>query len=363
MKLCILNVNATKTKLGTNSNNTECVNICNILNSKEGISCDIINTVDEHDEKDLFEYATFNNVKVDNAVPSKYDAVLFMNSSPNFFGGIENKDILNKYRFLAQCTCPIFYLFNDRTLTFMQLWPFIQKREWNIDTEETVKIKSDVYLASQFTDIDECIKINNKSNDIKGGRFIDFGCWRLDDYKSLFVDNMGIYDLIYGGSFRGGRRAEKYKQYFFNKELNVAVYGTMRASNFKDIENCKEPNHWLGKVSCLDVIETNAKGFATVIIGERGFNNRIHTIRMYEAMLANTITFIDEDLDSKHEIYGDFYFLYVKDGDELESKINTLKKDSILYNKCIEIQHEFLERKSKIAWADDLVNYIKEVLN
>lgn len=361
INLCILNVNATKTKLGTNSNNTECINIANILNNVENVNCDVINITDEELDKDLFKDMKFNNVRVDLANPEKYDAILFMNSTPNFFGGLENQDIVNKYRFLAKCKCPIFYLFNDRALTFMQLWPAIQKRTWNIDTEDTIKIKSDIHLVSQFSDIEECIKINNKFNDIKDGRFIDFGCWRLDNYESLFTENQGVYDLIYGGSFRSGRREEKYKDYLYDKDLNVAIYGTMKPSNFKGMEDHKAPETWLGKVNCLDVIKTNSLGFATVIVGERGFNNNIHTIRMYESILANTITFIDNDLDSQHTIYEDD-FLYVHNGKELEEKIKVLKEDKVLYNRCIEIQKQFLIRKSTIDWVGDLLNYILEVL-
>lgn len=361
LNLCILNVNAVKTKLGTNSNNTECINIANILSSVPNVHCDVINTTDEETDKDLFNDTIFNNVRVDLANPDKYDAVLFMNSSPNFFGGTKNDDILNKYRFLAKCKCPIFYLFNDRALTFMQLWPAIQKREWNIDTEETIKIKSDIYLASQFTDVEECIRINNKYNNIKGGRFIDFGCWRLNNFESLIKENKHVYDLIYGGSFRSGRRKEKYEDYFFDKDLNVAIYGTMKLSNFKDIENKKAPDAWLGKVNCLKAIDENSLGFATVIIGEKGFNNNIHTIRMYESILSNTITFIDNDLDSQHTIYRDDY-LYVHNGKELETKIKELKENKDLYNKCLNTQKQFLLRKSTVDWVGDLLNYILEVI-
>ena len=67
------------------------------------------------------------------------------------------------------------------------------------------------------------------------------------------------------------------------------------------------------------------------------------TLRFAESLLANCVTFIDEDFDVKHRIYPNFDFFYVNSGNEIEQKINLLKANKILYERLIEIQHRKVE--------------------
>lgn len=67
------------------------------------------------------------------------------------------------------------------------------------------------------------------------------------------------------------------------------------------------------------------------------------TLRFAESLLANCVTFIDEDFDVKHRIYPKYDFLYVKNGDELEQKMNLLKANKKLYERILEIQHKKVE--------------------
>ena len=134
----------------------------------------------------------------------------------------------------------------------------------------------------------------------------------------------------------------------------------MKLSSYEDQSN--PPANWLGKVSCDKVIDENALGFATIVVGENGYNNHIHTIRQYESILANCITFIDNDFDAGHTIY-DNEFLYVHSGKELENKIKQLRNDKSLYENCILSQMDFIDRKSKVNYVDQLLSYIKEKIH
>lgn len=348
--ICNLTGNAIKT--GVNSNSNEIINICKQFN--DYTNCEVINTYDGK--------VDFNSIYIDNANPLKYNAILIMNSHANFFGGIKNDDVLKIYQFLAKIKCPIFYLFNDTNLTFTQLWGQIKNRAWNTLTESDVKINAPFYVISQFKNLDNFIKRKTLPQiDVKKIKTIDFGVWMLKDYKNKFVQNTGEYDFIYGGSFRGGKRENKYKDFFFNRTVNTAVYGSMKAKNFKTLLNTDIEPIWLGRVNSTEVIKTNAKGFSTVVVGEKDYNNNIETIRIYEAILAGCIVFIDNDFDSNHIIFNND-FNYIKSGIEIDEKIKQLKNNQKLYNDIIENQLKYIERKSKIDYITEILNFIKENL-
>jgi len=52
------------------------------------------------------------------ADPNSYDAIIIMNSQPNFFGGVRDDNTLNIYKFLAKTKCPLFYVIVDMGILF-----------------------------------------------------------------------------------------------------------------------------------------------------------------------------------------------------------------------------------------------------
>ncbi len=359
MRIGILNVTSTPIKAQTNSNSTEIINICNDFNAR-GVYCEVINTI-KLEQQSLFfdDDLGFNSIYLYDAKPNKYDFILLMNSHPNFFGGQKDQIVIDKFKWLAMVRCPILYLFNDMNLPFEQLWKNIKDRSWNDCAEDDVKITAPIYIISQFRDLNYSININDKNHDILGGAFIDFGVWILKNYQSKFVENKKLYDLIYGGSFRGGRREKKFIDFFFDKDLNVALYGTIKLSNFKSTSD-NPPKNWLGKIPSDKVIEENSLGFSTVIIGEKGYNDNIEIIRIYESILSGAITFIDNDFDPKHLIYPDNNFLYIYNGNDLENKIKQLKNNDSLYKKCIASQLIYIDKKSKIDYIGQLLEFMED---
>lgn len=353
MHLGICNLTGSAIKKGVNSNSNEIINICNQLNEK--VHCEIVNTCEGDFE--------FNSVYVEEADPNSYDAFMIMNSHANFFGGVKNEGVLQLYKFLAKLKCPIFYLFNDTNLLFSQLWPQIARRDWNDLTEDDVKITAPFRVITQFKNLDTFIKTKTeKQIPVDEIRFVDFGTWLLKNFEDRMVNNTAEYDLIYGGSFRGGRREEKFKDFFFNKNnISVGVYGSMKASQFKTLTDNDTQPTWLGRVNSTEVIKTNAKGLATVVVGEKNYNNNIETIRLYEAMLAGCVVFIDDSFDNKHVILEDD-FHYVKSGKELEEKIMAIKANPELHKACLDRQKAYLEKKAKIDYIDQILCFIKEAI-
>lgn len=350
LKLGMCNLTGSPIKTGVNPNCAETINICNQLN--ELAFCEIINTFNGDTD--------FNSIYVEDADPLKYNAILIMNSNANFFGGAKNEGILQIYQFLAKVRCPIFYLFNDTNLMFSQLWGQIKNRDWNTLTEADVKITAPFYIISQFRNLENLLRKKiSPQIDIAEVREIDFGTWILKDYKNKFVKNIGEYDFIYGGAFRGGKREAKFKDFFFNRSVKTAVYGSMKAKQFKTLQSTDKEPIWLGRVNCTDVIDTNAKGFSTVIVGEKYYNNNIDTLRLYETALAGCIIFVDNDFDNQHIIF-DTDFNYVSSGAEIDEKIKQLKNDSALYNSIMAAQLRFLERKAKIDYVNEILSFINE---
>lgn len=336
-----------------NSNMMEIINICGQLNRVA--SCEIINHCNEP--------LPFKSVSVQEASinSEKYDAVLVMNSSPNFFSGEFNEGVISIYKLLAKLHCPIFYLFNDMRLKPPQLWTRVRTKKWNIWREEDFKITAPVYIVSQFKSIGGRWLDNlAKRVDLRDVKHVDFGVWLLDGYQSKLIENDGEYDLIYGGSFRGGSREQKFEEFLFGRRSSVAIYGSMKESQFGNAGDANgQPEFLRKKVKAADVIKMNAKGFSTIVVGEKGYNGNIETIRLYEAMLASSVCFIDDDFDSAHEILGNG-FSYVKSGDEIDEKIALLKSDQGLHSQILEDQLSYLERKSRVNYIDELVSYIEE---
>ena len=97
---------------------------------------------------------------------------------------------------------------------------------------------------------------------------------------------------------------------------------------------------------------TRKKGESLVI------NNNIEVIRLYESMLAGCVCFIDDDFDSSHAILG-IDFNYIKSGDEIDEKIRILRQDPSLLEEILDAQWQYLNKKSKSQWLNEMVSYIE----
>lgn len=278
---------------------------------------------------------------------NSFDKVLLMNSVIDFPGGEENFYIEGLFEFLKQYKGPIYNLLVDLAIPFKQLYPKIEKRRWC-----KYKSASEINLDNEFIIISQCRsypivrmiyeKSGAKISDIK---YVPLNEWVY--HTNDFVDNSGNVDLIMGTSFRKGKRRDKYLDYFFNrKDLTVELFGSIKEENFdaNKIKDLQKPIFSPKLNSCNEIIEKNSTGFATAIIGDPLYNNNMKTLRIGESLLANCITFIDEEFDLAHELYPNNNFFYVNSGKELEEKIKFLKEEIKYYNLAIEEQHRLVQK-------------------
>jgi hypothetical protein len=144
-------------------------------------------------------------------------------------------------------------------------------------------------------------------------------------------------DVIYGGSYRSGRREAKMNKYLFDTEYDVEIFGNASLDQFK-LPYTKAPT-FTGKVAQTEFVSKTSTGIASIIIGDPNYNNNMITLRVWETMLSDAICFIDQDFDPNYEILQNQYF-YVSAKEELERKIKEIKNDAALCKQLLDYQHD-----------------------
>lgn len=289
---------------------------------------------------------TENTISFENAKdPNYYDRVLVVNGAINFFGGSENKTIIENFRFMAKHKKPILYLLTDLRLAYKPLWPSISKRGWGY-TEKEVTVKN-VIIVSQAHNIKEVESMHPGLKVVYAP---------LERYKVLFHEQQPLstektVDLIYGGSFRAGNREKAMIKYLFDTPYSVEFYGNTKLSQFD--YNGQNPPNFTGKIRAEEVISYNDKAYASLVIGDNNYNGNMITLRVWEILLGNSVILIDNDFDPKHEIMGDAWF-YVKNKNDVHKKIEQIKIDDNLQTLL-----DYQKKRLSIIFNKD--DYLKEM--
>ena len=292
---------------------------------------------------------------------NQYKYLFVVNGSLNMFGGLEIETATTVYKLMHKFNNQIFYVLTDLTLPFIDYYHHIEKKKFNIYDRDAFSLQRPLVILSQFKDLDKVVKMH-KGIDCTA-YYIPFAYWYAsyvdDDQKKLF--SPGLFDekidLIYGGSFRSGRRQKKMEEYFFNhSDINVELYGNIKRSQF-DGTYTSEPKFG-SKVGPKEVIGKNSSALATVIIGDGNYNDNTITLRAIEALASDCLMFIDHDFDPRHEILSGIDYLYVHSGKELENKIKEIKNNPSLYNDLKQRSNFIFDEIKKY----DLAKNVKEII-
>lgn len=285
---------------------------------------------------------------------NKYDAFIVVNGSLNMFGGLEIDTATTIYKLMHKFDKQIYYALTDLSMPFVDYYSHISSKSWSYKySKNDFSLKNDIIILSQFSNFGVVRNLHKNCN-IKDIIYVPFAKWKvelLDPNCNLPIKENGISlffdpgiikscDLIYGGSFRSGKRVHKMLEYFFNRDISVNLYGNIKLDQFSNYFYDKAPN-FLGKVPLDQVVYSNNSGLATIIIGDNNYNNSTVTLRVYESLLSDAIVFIDNDFDTAHQILNNDW-LYVKSGEELEQKINYLKSNKDFYEACKINQHNLV---------------------
>lgn len=306
-----------------------------------------------------------------------YDAFLVMSGGIDFIAGKFSENLAANYEFLAKVHQPIFYLFDDLSLPFQQIYKNCCRILEGVNTADLTEEMLAPYKEKYFVSAPAIIvsqgydlAISKKLHKHSEINIIDHVYNPNNEWLTLtdepYRENTHKYDLILGGSLRKSkRRQDTYIKYMFGHDkLKAALYGTAVLKRFdKDkIEGLTLPE-FLGKKVYSDVIDTNAKGFATLITGDKCYQNNVVTLRLAESILANCVCFIDEVYDKNHVIFPEMSLLYVNTKQDIVKVINALKEDEDLYNIVIEYQHAVYNRMKHNDCMQKLIDIIKPYCN
>ena len=293
-------------------------------------------------------------MKLDNL--NNYDKVLFYNTSINFYGNRKNPPLNKAYELMVSYERTIYYLLVDLEIPFKQFWTCVENRGWDIKKED-VFITSDIVIISQGSNLDRVKYVHRKVDEY----ITDYIYFPLEqhiltnDPVILDINDNPEFDLIYGGSWRGGRRNKKMADYFGQKNLKIKLFGNIPENKIenKDITFSK-------KVAPNKVLETNNDAMCTIVFGDKSYNDNMVTLRLWESLLSRTIVFIDNDFDRDKKLNFP-EFLYVENGKELADKIKILKENNNIYKQIRESLDKYINsainEKSK-NWANDFIKIL-----
>lgn len=285
--------------------------------------------------------------------PNLYDRLLVVNAALNFYGGEENKMNKAAYMFMSKYKSKIYYLFTDIRLPFEQAWRRMQKKKWSSKyNEDMFKVTSPMRIVSQGRDLAQAEKIHSPRlvGECLQGK-IDYTHFALDRHKmyhSVFKiapDGIKMRDLIYGGTFRSGNREGKMVEYLFDTGLDVEFFGSVKADQFKNPDfPWTTPPVFPGKVDSREMVQRNSTAYATVILGDKTYDNNQITPRVWEALASTAIAFFDTTFDPDMNIMDGNEFFYVSNRTELVEKINAIKENEELRMAMLNYQHQILQR-------------------
>lgn len=303
----------------------------------------------------------------------KFDALVVINGNINYYGGAEPILDMKNLKILNSFSGKIFYMMFDPMLPLKQQWEEVSQKQvkynWsNKFTKEEIEIKNDnITVISQPYDLNAVKVIWDKSG-IKVKNIIHYPLHKMHlvYYNRLpFENNKRKVDLLYGGTFRNRKREDKLIKYYFGypNNFNVEIFGKIKLKDFtKKKINGYRPPLFSGPVKATEMRHKLSTGYATVVIGDKWYEGKNLAQRIYESILGNTITFIDNELDPKHYVYGDkLPMLYINSQQDVINILEVVKREPNILKLVTDEQYKTV-MIDKQKYVDDLRNLMENEL-
>jgi hypothetical protein len=248
--------------------------------------------------------------------------------------------------------------------------PLIEKRDGHNITKEEIWVNQPVTYISQFYNIEETKKVIEKTSDVP-----------VEDVKFLQISNIAYYeneneyiknpefDLVYGGSFRAGKREKDLLNFYFATGGKVNIFGSITPKHFKkkiNKYNKSQIPQFSKRVQYNKVIDEMQKGFATIIIGDDNYKKLDNIpMRVFEAFSHGNFVFIDEAYDTNRRIFKNLpeslrSLTYIKNGKEAIDRIKFIKENIKDCNKrLVDLQRKCLN----IDTENTFIQNIKEIIS
>lgn len=262
-----------------------------------------------------------------------YDCLIVLNGSVNFFGGAEDRAQILNYHIINHFNGKVFYILCDPNLMLRQIWPSIAKKPWssNYKQEDIDITREDIIYISQPRNTNKVKEIANKFVKIKSVIHYPFEQFPLLTTKSLEFNENPKYDLLYGGTFRGGKRElDMIKFYFGLDGFNVTMFGKIETKNFNAdlIKNLTEPNYEKS-IAYDKFTDKMNEAKATVIIGDKLYKELDDLAqRIYESVNAGNIILIDASYDHNKLVFKNEelkLFNYIRNREDVIDRLNKLQ--------------------------------------
>jgi hypothetical protein len=268
------------------------------------------------------------------------DALIVLNGNVNFFGGAEDRSQILNYYLINNFKGKVFYILCDPALQLKQIWPSISKKPWAGSYKESdivIKRKNITYISQPFR-VDLLVKDILPKNGIDVHHAIYFPFEQFPCLNDVLppVDLSELKaDISYGGTMRGGKREKKMIDFYFgySQDVDVEMFGKIELKDFnpKRVGNLRPPR-FSGTVKYDDFLPKMNTALSTVVIGDPLYE-QLEDInqRVYESIWSNVVTFIDNEFDINHRVFGHdedlSEFLYVKNRAEVEERVNVIKNE------------------------------------
>ena len=332
---------------GTSGGTGETLSIIKILTSA-GIEVDAYTKVIDKDEKP--EDFTIYNIE-DNYldINSKgYNALIILNGNVNYFGGVDDPSQTLNYYVINHFEGKVFYVMCDCNLLLKQIWPGIEKKKWakNYLKEDIYISRNDIIYLSQARFVHKVKEKALKACPIKDVIYFPFEKFPMLTMSDYPFNEDTKYDLLYGGTFRGGRREDDMIKYYFgyDDKYNVEMFGKISLDNFNEskIKNLNPPK--FGQSVTYDKFGSKmAEANATVIIGDPIYKSWGDLAqRIYESIIIGNVVLIDSAYDFQRKVFTNDElkkFCYVSSIKDVEDRLEKLK-DKDFRKRIVELQRE-----------------------
>lgn len=340
----------------TSGGSGEAISICKIL-KEAGCDVHIITTILKKDV--LEEGYTFHQIsQIHNKINEMdFNKIIVVNGSVNLFGGMEDLDQILNYKIINTFNGDIIYFMCDPNLPLRQLWPAIKNKEWASNWEKSdINItRNDIKYVCQARNLkvifDKIIskhKVNIKFENICHFPFEKFPIYTHSKYEK---NPNPEYDLLYGGTFRQGRREEDMIEFYFGlDDFKVKMFGKIKESNFKkNKDNLTLPE--FGKAIAYNEFNDEMwKSISTVIIGDKLYKQLDNMAqRAYEGIMGQNIVFIDENYDKTKKVFDHpdlRKFNYIASKQDLKKRLTILNKRPEIRDRILFLQNQEIMKES-----------------
>ena len=321
--------------IGTSGGSGEARSIINML-LESGNEVHVFTKINNNDF--IPENVVMHQIDTDINKINDCDVLLVINGVVNFFGGVEDPYQILNYWIINNFKNNVFYIYCDPNLQLRQLWDSIKNREWgkNWDKED-IEITRSISVISQSTNLP---LVKSKFKNIKVDKCIQYD---FQKFPLMFSDPQinknknYTCDLIYGGTFRSGRREDDLIKFYFGypEDFNVEVFGKITLSNFNESKvNGLTSPIFTKAINYNDMINKMSTSKSHIVIGDKHYPKMgMLSQRIYESIMAGCITFIDSKFDPNKKVYkGDKFLcntLYVSDKKDVYSIVKGLSDSDI----------------------------------